>query len=373
MKLMIVVPSMRGGGAERVILTLLQNIDRNKFDITLVLVKKEGRYLAFIPNDIKIIDLNLSSAKRSIFKIAHIIRKNKPDIVFSTLGYMNLLLSIVKLIVPKSILFIARESSIVSNNLIQQEKFTVLFNFLYRYFYSRLDIVICQSEYMKQDLINNFDLSEKKIRVINNPVNFQVIQDESNFDNRMSLLYKTGINVLSVGGLSKVKGFDKLIQASTLLESNYHLTIMGEGKEENNLINLVKKLGLEDRVTFIGFKNNPYKYMRQADVLVLSSKYEGFPNVLLEANVCGTPVVAFNCPGGVAEIIENGVNGFLVENQNIEKLASTIIDAVHFDFDSLIIKQLAYERYEAQQQVSKYENIFYEMKFCKKKLDKNAS
>jgi len=361
MNLMIILPSMRGGGSEKVILTLLQNLDRNKYNITLVLVRKEGKYLSFIPSDIKIIDLNLNSAKKGILKIAATIRQNKPDIVFSTLGYMNLLLSIIKHISPNKIFFIARESSIVSVNN-KEERFTGLFNFLYRHCYSTLDLIICQSKYMKDDLMDNFNISSEKLIVINNPVDMETIHNKASMEDQKVLFNANVINLLAVGRLNKVKGYDKLIESVSLLGRNYHLTIIGEGDEKKYLTKLVEKLKLGNRVTFLGFDNNPYKYMKQADVLVLSSQYEGFPNVILEANACGTPVVAFQCPGGVVEIIENGVNGFLVEDQNIKMLTTTIEKAVKFDFDEQIIKHLTYKRYALKQQIRKYETIFESLK-----------
>ena len=109
-------------------------------------------------------------------------------------------------------------------------------------------------------------------------------------------------------------------------ETRGSISINGEEKEK--LLNLSKELNIEDRVHFLGFQKNPYKYMAQADLLILSSRYEGLPNVVLEANTCGLPVVAYNCPGGTREIIKDGLNGFLVECGNIDELAYKIEEAI---------------------------------------------
>jgi glycosyltransferase involved in cell wall biosynthesis len=105
---------------------------------------------------------------------------------------------------------------------------------------------------------------------------------------------------------------------------------------------MIKKLHIQNRVNFLGFKDNPYKYMAQADLLVLSSRYEGLPNVVLEANACGLPVVAYNCPGGTREIIKDGLNGFLVECGNIDELTFKIEESIKYSWNKEEIQQYAH-------------------------------
>ena len=353
-RILFLVPSMRGGGSERVISMLVNNLDRRKFDISLVLLKKEGVYLKDIYSDITIIDLKTNKARFAILKIRNLILKIKPDVVFSTLSHLNLVLSIIKPSLPKKIKFIARESSIASiNNL--QGKYPKLFNFLYKKFYNNFDLIISQSYYMKNDLIKNFSIKENKIKVINNPVDILKINVLSQTNE--ILFNKNNKNIIAVGRLDKEKGFDLLIKTFAKLPHNYYLYFIGEGKEKNHLMEIAKKYNLSSRVYFIGFQSNPYKYMRQADLLILSSLYEGFPNVVLEANACGTPVVAFNCPGGTKEIIENGVNGFLVECKNIDKLAKSINKAIDYNWDREKIRNLIKKKYSLDNVIKHYENI----------------
>ncbi|WP_051269852.1 glycosyltransferase [Flavobacterium suncheonense] len=130
---------------------------------------------------------------------------------------------------------------------------------------------------------------------------------------------------IAVGRLTELKQFDKLIesyQKSLLPEKGIHLVILGKGEKEHKLHKQIKENNLEGFVHLLGFKENAYFYIKNAKFLVLSSQYEGFPLVILESLSFGKPVIAFNCPTGPSEMVIDGENGFLVENQNFEALTS---------------------------------------------------
>lgn len=355
-KILFIVPSMRGGGAERIISIILNFLDRNKFEPMLVLVKKEGPYLEDLPKDIQVIDLKMTKARYAIIKIIRIIKQTKPEIVFSTLGYLNILIAIIRPFLSKNILFIARESNTVSIQN-KQEKYPILFDLLYKLFYNNFDQIILQSKYMKKDLIDHYNMIIEKSEVIYNPVNIEKV--ESLAEKNVTNLYNNNkFNLLVVGRLVHQKGFDLLIEAMARLDNRFHLTIIGRGEQESNLKYLAEFFGVMDKVTFAGFQNNPYTYMRHADLYILSSRYEGLPNVVLEANTCGIPVVAFNCPGGTGEIIENGINGFLCECQNIDELVETIDKASSYTFDKNKIKALIKNRHDVNIIINQYERLF---------------
>ena len=140
-------------------------------------------------------------------------------------------------------------------------------------------------------------------------------------------------------------------------ELHFHLTIIGSGPDEIMLKNLAKELQITHQVTFLGFKNNPYKYMAHADVFAFTSRYEGFPNVLLESCACGLPIVAFNCVGGINKIIEDGINGFKVNVGDINSFAKYLVKASKTQFNPKQIISTVKYKYDVVKIIDQYESI----------------
>jgi glycosyltransferase involved in cell wall biosynthesis len=138
-----------------------------------------------------------------------------------------------------------------------------------------------------------------------------------------------GKNIVAMGQLIWQKGFDLLLDVFARVsktDKNWNLIIAGTGIMRDELHQQVKKLGLEDSVFFLGHVRNPFAIFAKCDIFVLSSRYEGFPNVLLEAMVCGLPPVSFDCPSGPGEIIQQGINGFLVPPEDIKSMGNTLYE-----------------------------------------------
>jgi len=358
-KIMIVMPSLTGGGAERVMLTIVKHIDREKFIPIFVLTKKEGRFLNVLktlPKDVEVIDLDASAARYAIFKIAKVIREIKPDIVFSTLGYLNLLIAIIRPFYSKNIKFISRESNTVSVEN-KQEKYPRLFDWLYKNVYNNFDLIITQSKYMRDDLVENFGIQKSRTVVIYNPVDIDNVLEKSQ-ESKDGIYNNDKINLVAAGRLAPQKGFDVLVECMSLLGDEFHLTILGEGDDEDALKQQIKTLNLQDKITLAGFTHNPYVYFKGADYFVLSSRYEGLPNVVLESNVCGTPCVAFDTPGGTAEVIEDEKTGILVKEFSAASLAENIEKATKIDFDSKYIQDFCRKNFNVEKIVKEYENNF---------------
>jgi len=200
-------------------------------------------------------------------------------------------------------------------------------------------------------------LPDAKLRVIHNPVDFDSIARKTAGSKKC--LPQDKFNLLTVGKLTYQKGFDLLIKAMAKINNrSFFLTILGKGPEEKSLRMLIDKLNLNDCIQLAGYKNNPYKYMKQADLFVLSSRFEGFPNVLLEANACGSPIVAFSCPGGIKEIIDDGVNGWTVPPGNIQLLAEKIKYANNRPLDRNAISQYIQKKFDHRKIISRYEEEF---------------
>ena len=355
-KIIFLVPSLAGGGSEKVLLTLVSNFSRELFEIHLAVANmKNAVYESELPGDIEVVDLE---AKRVLFalpKIIALLWKGDYDIAFSTLGHLNLALSIVKPLLPSRTKYIARESSIVSET-IKSYTNTKIWKLAYRLFYPRLDAVICQSNYMLDDLKLNFKIPQDKMVVIHNPIDYLKIQ--MNLKNTPKPLpnsphnERNEIKLVAAGRLTKVKGFDILISAISLLNNkNYHLKILGDGPLKQDLVDQARNLNVDDQIEFVGFQRNPYPFFAEADAFILSSRHEAFPNVVLEALACGTPVIATPAPGGIKEMLNGVKECRIVDNTSADALKNGISN---FSFDNKVSEQTT-RPYHLDIIISKYE------------------
>ena len=358
-RIVFIIHALYSGGAQKVVVNLLNNISRDKFDIHLIVLKAEGIMLGDIASDVTIHDLNNPSISRAFFKLLKRIYTLKPDIVFSGIGHINALLSpfipILNRVVSHDIYWVARETSVASLY-IAHDSNSRLYMFLYRNFYKNFNQVISQSNYMRDDLIKSFNLPKEKMVVINNPVDIDKIKRLSMEKIGREFNPKT-TNIVAVGALREEKRFDLLLRTFAKLGDGYTLTIVGEGEKEQELKELSSQLNIEKSIFFEGQQSNPYSYMKRADVLMLTSIFEGFPNVLLEANSCGTPIIAFNAPGGIAEIVIEGFNGYLVPPQDIKKLLLTTLSFKSSSFNKEEIEAHIREKYALSIIIQKYEKV----------------
>ncbi len=333
---LILIPTLQGGGAERVIVTLLQHMDRARFRFTLAVVDARGDVFRHeLPDDVGFVDLGARRVRHALPSIFRLIWRHKPQVVLTTIGHMNLALALLRILLPREIRFIAREATIVSQQ-IEGSASPALARWAYRYTYARFDQIVCQSYYMQQDLIDHFGVRQEKTVVINNPVDVErirVLAAQAQPDPERSR-YSGGLALVAVGRLSPEKGPELLIQAIALCgRSQVHLTLVGDGPMRKQLEQQVDRLGLRERVTFTGFQSNPYTWIAAADALVLSSRYEGFPNVVLEALACRKPVIATPAPGGLMEIVARVPGCVLATEISARALSRAIGD---FDQGTLI-------------------------------------
>lgn len=327
--ILVFVPRLDVGGAQRVLVTLLNYFDRSRLNLHLVVLgHANGELVGQLPKDIAVTYLNKSHVRSSISGIVRLCWRHKPDVIFVNLSYLCLTFSILRPFLPKSASIVARESNIITQNN-KAYRFPALWNWLYRTFYHRLDHVICQSEAMRADVDKNFNLDKSQLSVIANPVDIARIRHLGEYKpakvhNRGKVKNRKA-SLVAVGGLRAEKNFDGLIRAMALLrDKNFVLDIIGDGIESQMLRNLSAELELGDKVAFHGLRMNPYRTMARADGLVLSSHYEGLPNVVLEALALGTPVISTPA-GGVATSLLRGRNGcFLARDASPEALAEAL-------------------------------------------------
>lgn len=355
-KIFFLIHEMSMGGATRVILNLVNNLDN--FDTHLVVFNNRGVLLPKVKRDVTIHNLNSSRVLFGTHKLISLLLKERPDIIFTGITHVNLTIAMWLPILKSSLKntkFIAREVNIPTIRAKYLKKSKKM-DYIYKQIISRFDIVIAQSQYMKRDILSSYNIDAKKVIVVNNPLDIKYINSQLE-ESHKQLLPKDKINIVATGMLRKQKAFERLIDVFTLLDDNYHLNIIGEGAERRFLENRIKNLNIEDRVTLWGLQKNPYIYIREAKLVALSSLYEGFPNVILEANACGKFVVANSCPGVSEEIIIDNINGILVEENNIKEFADAIKKYSNIEHNERKIIE-SVERYNVKNIIEIYKNIF---------------
>jgi glycosyltransferase involved in cell wall biosynthesis len=328
---LFIIPSLGAGGAERVTITLLRNLDRTRFRPMLcVLTQSKQGFRDEVPADVEVFDLHASRVLSALPRIARLVWRTSPDVLFSQLSHLNLALAMIRPLLPRRLALIGRESSIVSET-VNAYRSPALWRWCYRRFYRRLDRVVCQSRRMRSDLVEQFSLPIERTVLVNNPIDTERVRKLAGEHLRCGERDDgvRSLQLVACGRLSHEKGYDLLLQAVSEFDAGQvYLTIVGDGPLMSSLVNQATLLGIAEQVDFVGFQTNPYPYLARADWFVLSSRFEGFPNVVLEALACGTPVIATPAIGGVSEAFE-GVEGcMLLEEISAQALRRAIGEAI---------------------------------------------
>ena len=374
-KILFVIDSLNGGGAEKVLYDIIKNIDKGKYNIDIFLINNCGVYKAKIEklgvrvdgifekrNDIikSIIYRKLKSGyimlKRYLYcRYPFLIKnfsKKKYDIEISFLeGYSTLLIANRKNNVKK-IAWV--HTDLIKHKTISRK--------LEERNYKNIDKIICVSDNSKKSIENLYPDIEAKIEVIYNPILKEEILEKSL--KKRNIYFNEKINIVTVGRLNKQKGYDILLRAhNELLKKglNYNLYILGEGEERKKLEQYIKENTIEKNTFLLGFKENPYPYIKEADIFISSSRYEGYSLVVAEALCLEKPIIATDCVGPV-ELLDNGKYGLLAEVENVESLKKNM--------EKLILNKELREKYsELSKKRSKIFNIDKTMRQIEKILN----
>ncbi|SDI42131.1 glycosyltransferase [Natribacillus halophilus] len=364
-KILFFLFSLSGGGAERTVINIINNLDKEKFEVLLILgTDQNNDYIDLLDKDIKIKFLNCSKLRFCATKLSKYIRVEKPDLLFSTINGNNIVLLIAKILSFRKVPAIIREA----NNRTQSRSVTRVNKTLTRVLYNRYsERIISLSNGVKFDLVRNFRVKESKIEVIYNPVEFDKIQELSM--DKVKDFRKNGEEklLIAVGRLVEQKDFKTLLKAfSTISQQiNSRLIILGKGPKEEELKKQSNDLGIGEKVVFLGFKNNPYKYMRLADAFVLSSKWEGFGHVIVEAMATGTSVISTDCESGPREIILEDKYGILVPVGDDRQLSIETIRLLKDDKTKENMIAQSYKRaqdFNVKKIIKEYEKAFMDVK-----------
>lgn len=324
-KIIFFLPDLEGGGAERVTLNIINQLDRKIFDVYLVVGDKTGDLINQLPKETTIIGLNSKKTIFSLIPFYFTCKKIQPDLIFSTLNRTNIVSIIVKLLINTKV--VIREPNMPSNQIKLLPKFMLI---LIKFLYPKSDNIIAQTNEMKDEMIGYYALHRSKINVMVNPINIMLI--EKSIKDDVNPFPSNQINLIAIGSIIYRKGFDVLINALKEVVSsfnNVHLYILGKGIEEENLKKLTLEVCLSDNIHFLGFQENPYKYLKHADLFVLSSRAEGLPNVVLESLYLKTKVVATDCVPYVKNLLEENDFGEVVNVDDVQDLSHKILTAIN--------------------------------------------
>jgi len=316
---------MGGGGAARTILNIINYIDKEKFEPILVTLNFTYDYERFVHDDVTFIKLKTKRLRSAILPLAKLLRKERPDILFSTVPTYNIVATLAKLLSFTKTTLIVREAAYLGGTKKENVKLKI-----YGLFYRLANKVIALSEGVKENLINRYGINDNKIRVIYNPVDLHHIEREMVSDLQpdiQNICKKESKIIVTAGRLVKEKDHFSLIQAFSLVtkQLNSELIILGEGELETPLKDEAKRLQIENQVHFVGFKRNPYAIFKQADLFVLTSLTEGFGHVLVEAMATRTPVVSTKCKPGAVEVLDKGRYGLLCNVGDVADIAEKML------------------------------------------------
>ncbi|MBD2482371.1 glycosyltransferase [Planktothrix sp. FACHB-1365] len=355
----IFLMDLGGGGAERVMINLAQGFVEHQLSVDLVLVQPQGPYLSQLPAGINLIKLNSSRLMLSLPKLVQYLQRKQPKILLSALEDTNFIALLARKIAGVS----TKVGVTVHNNLSRESQNATqlkrrLTPTLVRWLYPAADYIIGVSKGVSDNLIE-LGLPAEKIQSIYNPIvtSELLVKLQESVEHPWFASGQPPV-ILGVGRLNPQKDFATLIRAFAQVrkQQQARLMILGEGSELAHLQGLVQDLNLTEDVAFAGFVNNPYAYMAASTVLVLSSAWEGFGNVLVEAMVAGTPVISTDCESGPAEILAQGKYGKLVPVADSQAMAEAILATLTKPANPEPLKQRAME-FSLENSVNQYLRI----------------
>ena len=329
-RIALFVPSLRGGGAERVMANLAIAFSERGLCVDLVLLKAEGPYLQELPLGVRVVELNASRLLTGFVALMRYLRRERPEVMLSAMKHANVTVLLASIFSRSGVPVVVCEHSTATVSLdLNPGIKTVVLRVLMKALYPYARHIVAVSKGVADDLSSLLGMEASRISVITNPIVSEKILSLANQPVSHPWLHDKSIPVvLAVGRLTPAKDFETLLYAFGKAREKCHLRLMilGEGELRDSLELLVEELGLTADVVLPGFTDNPFAYMRHADAFVLSSRWEGFGNVLVEAMACGAQVISTDCPSGPAEILEDGKWGKLVPVGDADALAQAMLD-----------------------------------------------
>ncbi|MFC5577706.1 glycosyltransferase [Lysobacter niabensis] len=322
MKIAFHFPSLASGGAEKMRIILARELLSRGISVDFVLCQTAGEYRDQVPDGVALFDLGAKRTRNSLLPLARYLKREAPDYLISSLGPQNVIAVAAKMLARSSTrVYVTQHNALTreARHGTVQEK---LIPYAYRWALPRADGVIAVSEGIARDIEVSTGFPESHVNVIYNPAHVDYTTPPALPDWLQGKRY-----ILSIGRLVQQKAFDDLIRAFGIVHlrnPDLHLVIAGVGPLQGQLASLAQRLGLKEHVHFPGFTRSPATYLNGAQLFAMSSRFEGFGNVLVEALSTGLPVVSTDCDFGPSEILGKGEYGRLTPVGDIRALADAI-------------------------------------------------
>lgn len=365
-RICFVLPSLHGGGAERAAVQILNALDPDRWDRSMFLFDREGPYLSELDPAIRLVSANTSSRWGRWRALRSFIASERPNIVMAFLSYFTALSAARAANSGSKVVFNLQTpmSAFLTDADYQWRRrwHKAAFSAVTRAGYAAADLIVATSQGVGRDLTHTFAIDPDRIRVLANPVDLDRVRSAITEPIDEALL-PAGPSplIVAAGRLAEAKNYPLMIEAFAALRQRIpaRLCILGQGELEGSLRQLIAARGLGEAVTLAGFQANPWKYIARADVFLLTSRYEGFGNVLIEAMACGVPVVA-TASAGTRDIIQHGVDGLLVDVHSANSVSAavmTVLDSPERRAVMAAAARHSADRFAIDQVIARYEAV----------------
>lgn len=325
---LLLIPHLNGGGAERVMSLLARSLSHEKYDLHLGVITAAHASTEECPAGIHLHILGASRVRGSAFRLTRLVHRLQPDLILSGMFHLNFLVLLLRPFFPEKTRVLVRQNGTASAAL-EAGGLPWFTRPFYRLLYRSADRVICQTEAMAADLAHNFGVPTDRLAVLPNPVDVEGIRTIAGQTAILPL--ESGARLLAVGRLVREKGFDLLLRAMVAVCAEFpetRLLLAGSGPVEAALKAESHRLGLDATVNFAGAVAQPWQLFSAATLFVLSSRQEGLPNALLEAAAGGLPIVALPASGGVADLLRGQPGVWLAPEISAGALSASLLAAL---------------------------------------------
>jgi glycosyltransferase involved in cell wall biosynthesis len=325
-RVLLLIPHLGGGGAERVTALLACGLSPAKYEVHLGVLTRSGFPSPTLPAAVTVHQLGARRVRATAIPLLHLVRRLRPDVILSGMAHLNFFVLLLRPLFPVGTRVLVRQNSTVSADL-RLGRLPVYTRSLYRMLYPTADQIVCQTPAMADDLAEQLGISNGLIRILPNPIDFAAMRSSTEAHRWPG----PGPHLLAIGRLSHEKGFDLLLEAFWSLRLKFpaaDLAIVGEGSAREQLMQRCRELQIQNAVSFPGYLPRPEIYFPGATLFILSSRQEGMPNALLEAAAAGLPIAALPSSTGVADLLRSKRGVWLAPEISSSALADTLLVAL---------------------------------------------